>query len=154
MQNEITHKPYIRSHCSQVAGDYYGLGYNSDIRIQGVGLWTDCLCPCGEWWVYCWVFLSSPKGCREAPGHPPVPGPCLWQEPVAWLFLPSAATLLSQTLASHPSSLGFKLGTWDSGYPHCLLSHLLGWVSCHNTLEDIGKAVWPVPGHLCLDLSG
>lgn len=74
------------SHCSQVTGDYYGLDYSSDIRIQGVGLWTDsCVllenndCTVG-------VFLSSPRECREAPGHPPVPGSCLWQKPVPGCF--------------------------------------------------------------------
>lgn len=56
------------------------------------------------------VLLSSP-------GHHPVPGPYLWQKPVAWLFLPSAATLLSDALASHPPFLGFK--PWTSSLPTC-----------------------------------
>lgn len=75
------------------------------------------------------VLLSSP-------GHHPVPGPYLWQKPVAWLFLPSAATLLSDALASHPPFLGFK--PWTSSLPTCQALPLPR-VSSDDGLEWCGR---------------
>lgn len=62
------------------------------------------------------VFDSREGG--EVPGHRPVQGPCLWQKPVAWLFLPSVATLLSQDHTQPP--LASSPRPQDSGSPCCL----------------------------------